>query len=128
MFYFEDLKVGETESSRYTQLTEAEIIEFACRFDPQPFHIDKREAQRSVFGGLTAASCHVIAVANSLFQDLPKFAMLAALSHEFRYPSPLRPDQPFRLVSGIVEKRDSQSKPDRGIVFQESRLVTDQES
>jgi acyl dehydratase len=67
MLYFEDLKIGLSESSKPTQLSEAEIIEFASRFDPQPFHVNKQEAERSVFGGLTASSSHVIAVAFSLF-------------------------------------------------------------
>lgn len=104
MLYFEDLKIGHSESSKPTQLTEAEIIEFASRFDPQPFHVDKHEAERSVFAGLAASSCHVIAVAFSLFQDLPRIAMLAGLGHEFRYPNPVRPGQAFRLISEVAEK------------------------
>ena len=126
MLYFEDLDIGHSESSRPTQLTEAEIIEFATRFDPQPFHVDERAAEKSIFGGLTASSCHVIAVAFSLFQDLPKIAMLAGLGHEFRYPNPVRPGQAFRLLSEVAEKRESRSKPDRGIVIQQSRLITDE--
>jgi acyl dehydratase len=126
MLYFEDLDIGRRESSKPTQLTEAEIIEFASRYDPQPYHVDKREAERSVFGGLTASSCHVISVAFSLFHDLPKIAMLAGLGHEFRYPNPVRPGQAFRLISEVAEKRESRSKPDRGIAIQQSRLVTDE--
>jgi acyl dehydratase len=52
MLYFEDLDIGHSESSEPTQLSETEIIEFAHRFDPQPFHVDKRAAEKSVFGGL----------------------------------------------------------------------------
>ena len=68
----------------------------------------------------------MIAVAFRLFQDLPQVAMLAGLGHEFRYPNPVRPEQAFHLVSEITDKRESRSKPDRGIVTQQSRLVTDE--
>ena len=50
-FYFEDFPVGETlEIGRHT-ITEAEILEFARRYDPQPFHVDADTARTSIYGG-----------------------------------------------------------------------------
>ena len=67
--YWEDFKVGETvEMGRHT-FTEAEIIEFAQQFDPQPFHTDPVAAKASFFGGLIASGWHTCAVCMRLNCD-----------------------------------------------------------
>jgi acyl dehydratase len=42
--------------------TPQEIIDFARRYDPQPFHIDAEAARNSVLGGLCASGWHTVAV------------------------------------------------------------------
>ncbi|MEN5246221.1 MaoC family dehydratase [Brucella pseudintermedia] len=42
--------------------TPEEIIEFARKYDPQPFHLDAEAAKKSVFGGLCASGWHTTAV------------------------------------------------------------------
>ena len=60
--YWEDFKVGETVEMGLHTFTEAEIIEFATQFDPQPFHTDPVAAKASAFGGLIASGWHTCAV------------------------------------------------------------------
>ncbi|WP_176036801.1 MaoC family dehydratase [Brucella tritici] len=42
--------------------TPEEIIDFAKKYDPQPFHLDAEAAKKSVFGGLCASGWHTTAV------------------------------------------------------------------
>ncbi|WP_421522295.1 MaoC family dehydratase [Ochrobactrum quorumnocens] len=39
-----------------------EIVDFARKYDPQPFHLDAEAAEKSVFGGLCASGWHTTAV------------------------------------------------------------------
>ena len=53
--YFEDLKIGQSFTSRKYELTEAEIVEFATKYDPQPFHLDAELAKATLLRGLAAS-------------------------------------------------------------------------
>ncbi len=53
--YFDDFEIGERFVSRGVTVTEAQILDFALRYDPQPFHLDSRAAARSPYGGLIAS-------------------------------------------------------------------------
>ncbi len=53
--WFEDFKVGDQIVSPGKTITEAEIIDWGFRFDPQPFHIDKEAAAEHMYGGLIAS-------------------------------------------------------------------------
>ena len=55
MKYWEDFAVGEIIALGSHTITEAEVLAFARKFDPQPFHIDPEAARRSIFGGLIAS-------------------------------------------------------------------------
>ena len=50
MRYFEDFEIGELRKVGSYRVTRDEIVEFAERFDPQPFHIDEAAAEASIFG------------------------------------------------------------------------------
>ena len=56
--YFEDYQVGDSAEFGAYEVTEQEILEYARRFDPQPFHVDPEAAKRSMFGGLIASGWH----------------------------------------------------------------------
>ena len=81
--YFEDLEAGyRTEVGEY-QVTAEEIVEFASRWDPYPFHTDEDAAKQSIFGGLTASSCHLFAITTLLFHRDPNpIAVLAMLGKD----------------------------------------------
>jgi acyl dehydratase len=90
--YFEDLDAGYQTSVGEYRLESEEIIEFARRWDPYPFHTDERAASESIFGGLTASSCHLFAICTALFHRDPNpIAVLAMLGKdEIRFPKPDR--------------------------------------
>lgn len=117
--YFEDFEVGGEIPFRGTyELTEAEIIEVGKRWDPQPWHIDVEAARASLFGGLVAASAHLFAVTSWFGQRAPsKTATVAALGFdELRLTNPGRVGDRLSATAVCIDKRESKSKPDRGIV------------
>ena len=115
---FDDVEVGHTGVSGTYRVTKEEIVRFAKQYDPRPFHIDEAAASHSVFGELTASSAHTIAIATALTIGLaPWLTVLAGLQYdEMRFPDPVRPGDVLKVTATVMEKRESKSRPDKGIV------------
>jgi acyl dehydratase len=88
-------------------------------FDPQPFHLDEHAAKRSVFGGLAASGWHTTALTMRLLvdSDLRIAGGLIGLGfEELRWPRPVRPGDELRVESLVLEKRESKSRPQQGLL------------
>jgi acyl dehydratase len=122
--YFEDIEVGDSRKAGPYFVSKDEIIQFAKQYDPRPFHIDEAAAARSVFAGLSASAAHTFAIFISLSNKFqPPFRAIAGLGYdELRLPNAVRPGDDLYLKSTTLEKRESKSKPDRGILRSQSRL------
>lgn len=116
--YYEDLPLGFRARSGPCEVEEAEILEFGRRFDPRPFHTDPEAARASVFGGLVAPGCLVFALRSRLMNQLQvPIAYLAGLGLEqMDLPRAVRPGDRLTLELECVGRRESQSRPDAGIV------------
>ena len=125
MRYFEDFVVGQKITVGSIRVTREEIVEFAKRYDPQPFHIDEEAARVSIFGGLTGSSTHTFALSSQIHhQGGDEIALVANLGSEnLRFPSPLRPDDQITLTSECVAARVSGSRPELGIVTTRGLLI-----
>jgi acyl dehydratase len=115
MLYFEDFDVGQSRSAGIHELTEADIIAFARQWDPQPWHVDP-EAATLTHGGLSASSCHTYSIAALLLNRMEPVAGIASLKHEIELPNPARPGDRLTLTMTCVDKRASETKPDRGLL------------
>ena len=119
-WYFDDLKPGARFETLGKTLSEAEILDFAFRYDPQPFHMDVAYAEAGPYGGLIASGIQTIAVALRLFFQSRVFAPQISIGSpgvdELRWLQPVRPGDTLRAAGEILEVRASRSKPDRGIV------------
>jgi len=117
--YLEDLQVGDRFESPPYEITEEAITEFAREFDPQPFHLDRDAASKSIFKGLVASGWHTAAITMRLLVTSGVNLAGGAIglgADELRWPNPVRPGDKLRLEVEIVEVRQSRSKPDRGTV------------
>jgi acyl dehydratase len=124
--YFEDYTPGAVYEYGYVTVTEAEILDFARKFDPQPIHIDLEFAAHGPFQGLIASGWHTAGIMMRMFVDhyLSRVASLASPGlDELRWPAPVRPGDSLRLRATVVEARRSRSKPDRGLVRTQSELI-----
>jgi acyl dehydratase len=116
--YFEDFTVGRRFESASLAITEAEIVEFARRYDPQPFHLDAETAARTPYGGLIASGLHTLTLTFRLFLETGALAAASLGSpglDEIRWLVPVRPGDTLRVVVEVAAARPSSSKPDRGI-------------
>jgi len=120
ILYFEDFYVGRKFESPAVTVSESEMLDFAGRFDPQPFHLDKAAAERTQFGGLIASGFHTLSVSFGLFFRLRvvEHANLGSPGlEEVRWLKPMRPGDSVHITAEVTALRPSQSKPDRGVVW-----------
>ncbi|MEC9432714.1 MAG: MaoC family dehydratase [Pseudomonadota bacterium] len=117
--WFEDLVPGAEVRTEGATITEAAILDFAARWDPQPFHMDVEAAKASIFGGLIASGfqtmltafrlLHAERVMNPASQGSPGM-------ENVRWLAPVRPGDTIRMVATVLEARVSASRPQLGIV------------
>ena len=118
--YLDDFSVGSVFETEGKTLSEAEILEFAFKYDPQPFHIDVEAAKGGPFGGLIASGIQTMAISLRLLLQAQIFAPGASMGSpgmdELRWLKPVRPGDTLRLRGEALEVTPSRSKPDRGIL------------
>ena len=117
--YFEDYLPGAVFECGHIPVSEAEIIEFARRFDPQDMHVDPEAAVRGRFGGLVASGWHTAALTMRLIAEyfLSKGTSLASPGvDELRWLKPVRPGDVLCVRVTVVEATPSRSRADRGMV------------
>ena len=117
--HFEHYVPGTIETFGPLAMSEAEIVEFARRYDPQPIHVDIAGATAGPFGGLIASGWHTCSVVMRLLVEhyLAGSASLASPGiDELRWTKPVRPGDSLRVRATVVAANRSRSKPDRGLV------------
>jgi acyl dehydratase len=118
MLYFEDFSVGQKFITTSRRVEAAEIVEFASKYDPQPFHVDHEAAKTSLFGGLAASGWHSAAMTMRLIVD-SKFRPAGGIiggGGELQWLKPVRPGDELHVESEVVELRESRSRPLQGLV------------
>lgn len=117
--YLDDFCVGERFVTPGTTLTESMLLDFAYRYDPQPFHIDKVAAERSTYGGLIASGWQTLVHAYRMFLTtgvLGACSMGSPALDDLRWRQPVRPGDTLHVEAEVREVRPSRSKPDRGVL------------
>lgn len=123
MLYFEDMEIGAKASYGRYEVTREEVIEFASKYDPQPFHLDDEAAAQTYFGRLSASGWHTCAMTMSMMVEHFTKEQTASLGSpgidELRWLKPVYPGDTLRVEAELIEKRQSKSKPHMG--FTKSR-------
>jgi len=116
--YLEDLKVGDQASFGSYQVTRDEVLEFARKYDAQPFHLSDEAASRTHFGRIAASGWHTCAMTMSMLVENLEAHPQAGLGSpgvdELRWLKPVYPGDTLRAESEIVDVTPSRSKPDIG--------------
>ena len=123
--YLEDFETGQQILLPSYLVSEAEIIEFAQRFDPQTFHVDPEHATTRALGGLMASGWHTAAIFMRMIVAayLADSAVLTSPGvDELRWLSPVRPGDTLSGDVVVEDVRMSKSKPDRGLLITRGRL------
>jgi len=131
MIYFEDLEIGaETEFGSYA-VTREEVLDFACKYDPQPFHLSDEEAAKTHFGRLAASGWHTCAMTMAVIARHVVGDGQAGLGSpgvdELRWLKPVYPGDTLHVRGKILDKTPSRSKPEIGS-FRTETIVTNQDA
>lgn len=127
MDYFEDIEVGRKASFGSYPVTREEVMEFASRYDPQPFHLDDEAAAKTHFGRLSASGWHTCAMMMSMLVENMKTHQEAGLGSpgmdSLRWVKPVYPGDTLRVESEVISKRRSVSRPDMGLFKSNVRVL-----
>ncbi|MBX9795446.1 MaoC family dehydratase [Sphingomonas sp.] len=118
MIFFEDVEVGAVQRFGSYQVTREEVIEFAGKYDPQPFHLSDEAAAQTYFGRLSASGWHTCAMMMAMLVENMKSHQQASLGSpgqdELRWLQPVYPGDTLHCETEVLEKRRSQSRPEMG--------------
>jgi acyl dehydratase len=125
MQYFEDIAVGAVARFGHYAVTRDEVIEFARKYDPQPFHLSDEAAAATHFGRLSASGWHSCAMVMAMLVEQLRAVDQAGLGSpgidELRWLTPVYPGDTLRCETEVLEKRVSRSRSEMGIY--KSRLT-----
>lgn len=125
MLHYEDIAVGVVRRFGNKQVTREEVLDFAGKYDPQPFHLDDAAAAQTYFGRLSASGWHTGAMAMRMMVDDMKEHAQAGLGSpgidQLRWIKPVYPGDTLCCESEVLEKRRSASRREMGIL--KSRLT-----
>ena len=125
-WYWEDFPVGTTREFGAMPVTREAVIGFATQFDPQPFHLDDRAAEASLFGKLSASGWHTCAMAMRMMCDdylLDSSSLGSPGIDSLRWTRPVHPGDTLSVRLTTLEARPMASRPKVGLVLSKWELL-----
>ena len=130
MLYWEDLEVGTDKTFGTYDVTREEVVEFARKYDPQPFHLSDEAAARTHFGKIAASGWHTAAMTMRVIVDAltkePQAGLGSPGVDDLRWLRPVYPGDTLTMHGTIVDKTPSRSKPELGTIRTQT-TVTNQD-
>ena len=131
MLYWEDLEVGTTTIFGKYDVTREEVLEFARKYDPQPFHLSDEAAAATHFGRIAASGWHTAAMTMRVTVDAlsrqPQAGLGSPGIDDLRWLKPVYPGDTLTMRGEIIDKTPSRSKADIGTIRTRT-TVTNQDS
>jgi acyl dehydratase len=125
-YYWEDFAIGAVREFGRCEVTREAMLEFAARYDPQPFHLDDAAAASSLFGRLAASGWHTCAMAMRMMCDgyLLESASLGSPGVErLVWPAPVFPGDVLTMRNTVLDARPLASRPQVGLVRSRSEVL-----
>ncbi|KPL67675.1 acyl dehydratase [Erythrobacter sp. SG61-1L] len=120
MLFYEDLEPGAVVRFGHYEVTREEVLDFAGKYDPQPFHLSDEAAALTHFGKVAASGWHTCSMTMAMMVEhhaiMPRAALGAMGVDELRWLRPVYPGDVLSCEMELVEKRLSRSKPGIGIL------------
>lgn len=135
--YFEDLEIGRTVALGAYTFTREAIIDFASKYDPQPFHLSDEAARRTLFGALCASGWHTSAIwlrhlidRRNREADLMRFRGERPARYgpspgfeKMRWLKPVYAGDTLTFSTCVREKVETRSRPAFGLVISDNEAV-----
>ena len=118
-YYWEDLPVGAVRELGQVTVNREEVLAFARRFDPQPFHLDDAAAAHTHFGRLAASGWHTCAMVMRLLVDGLLCHASSAGSpglEGVKWMKPVYPGDTLTARLRVVESRLLKTRPGQGLI------------
>jgi acyl dehydratase len=121
MRYFEDYEVGRIERFGAYEVKREEVLDFASKYDPQPFHLDDEAAAASpIFGRLAASGWHTCAMVMRMLTDHwtedGYFSLGGTGVDELRWAKPVYPGDVLSIEAEVLSSSVPRSRPEMGFV------------
>jgi acyl dehydratase len=130
VIYFEDILVGKKSSFGSYSVTREEVLAFASKYDPQPFHLSDEVAAQTHFGRISASGWHTCAMVMSMLVENLTATQQAGLGSpgldELRWLKPVYPGDTLRCETEVLEKKPSRSRPEMGS-FRSKMMIYNQD-
>lgn len=118
MQYFEDIEVGAVSRFGSYRVTREEVLDFARKYDPQPFHLDDEAAAQTHFGRVAASGWHTCAMTMAMVVEEMQTSAHAGLGSpgidDLRWLKPVYPGDTLRCETEVVDKTPSRSRAEMG--------------
>ena len=129
--YFEEFTVGQVFRHQPGRtVTEADNVLFTTMtMNPQPLHLDAAFAAQTEFGQRLVNSLLTLGIAVGLsVGDTTLGTTVGNLGFDkIEFPKPVFHGDTLYIETEIVDKRESRSRPDTGVVFFEHRATNQRE-
>jgi acyl dehydratase len=126
LIYFEDLEIGTTASFGRYEVTREEVLEFARKYDPQPFHLSDEAAAQTHFGRISASGWHTCAMTMAMLvanlTERKQAGLGSPGQDELRWHKPVYPGDVLRVETELLEKARSRSRPEMGSMKSKIRV------
>jgi len=127
VLYYEDLEEGREQWGGEIVVDREEMLDYARRHDPWPFHVDEALARRSVFGDLVASGGYTIGLwfrlGHMLLNDFGEvWAVMGGIDWKLKFVRGVKAGDRLKFMRRLKGKRES-SKPGRGVLFIDSALI-----
>lgn len=120
MLFFEDIEPGRVSEFGAYEVTKEEILDFAGKYDPQPFHLDEALAAKSFLGSLCASGWHTCAMTMRMLVDWFLSEKLQGLGSpgvkDLSWRKPVTPGMVLTTRVEVVSAMPSRSKPMIGVM------------
>jgi acyl dehydratase len=130
VIYFEDILVGKKSSFGSYFVSREEVLAFASKYDPQPFHLSDEAAAQTHFGRISASGWHTCAMVMSMLVENLTATQQAGLGSpgldELRWLKPVYPGDTLRCETEVLEKNPSRSRPEMGS-FRSKMMIYNQD-
>jgi acyl dehydratase len=126
MRYYEDIELNKPTRFGHKLVTREEVIDFASKYDPQPFHLSDEVAAQTHFGRISASGWHTGSMVMRMVVDhMSAGEGQAGLGspgiEDLRWVKPVYPGDTLTCETEMIEKRRSRNRPEMGIT--KSRLT-----
>ena len=128
-YYWEDFPVGQVREFGAMPVTRDDVLDFARKFDPQPFHVDDAAAEASLFGRLAASGWHTCAMAMRMMCDeylLESSSLGSPGLESLKWLKPVYPGDTLSVRLTTLDARPMNSRPEVGLVRSKWEVLNQQ--